>query len=83
MNCDLRETSFHMSSSSLSFHREKHGISFTSDITHYRTEAKAERKDTLGPTKPRFSRRFRRKSRLLPWLVSFRQFNAIGPLFVH
>ena len=30
-----------------------------------------------------FSRRFRRKSRLLQWLVFFRQFNAIGPLFVH
>ena len=29
------------------------------------------------------SRRFRRKSRLLQWLVFFRQFNAIGPLFVH
>ena len=28
-----------------------------------------------------FSRRFRRKSRLLQWLVFFRQFNAIGPLF--
>ena len=30
-----------------------------------------------------FSRRFRTKSRLLQWLVFFRQFNAIGPLFVH
>ena len=30
-----------------------------------------------------FSRRFRRKTRLLHWLVFFHQFNAIGPLFVH
>ena len=30
-----------------------------------------------------FSRRFRRKSRLLQWLVFFRQFNAKRPLFVH
>ena len=30
-----------------------------------------------------FSRRFRRNSRLLQWLVLFRQFNTIGPLFVH
>ena len=28
-----------------------------------------------------FSRHFQRKSRLLQWLVFFRQFNAIGPLF--
>ena len=30
-----------------------------------------------------FIRRFRRKTRLLQWLVFFRQFNAIGPHFVH
>ena len=30
-----------------------------------------------------FSRRFRRKSRLLQWLVFSRQFHAIGPLFVN
>ena len=30
-----------------------------------------------------FSRRFRRKTRLLQRLVFFRLFNAIGPLFVH
>ena len=29
-----------------------------------------------------FSRRFRKKARLLQWLVFFRQFNAIGPLFL-
>ena len=29
-----------------------------------------------------FSWRIRRKTRLLQWLVFFRQFNAIGPLFV-
>ena len=40
-------------------------------------------KTPRGQLQVNFSRRFRRKSRFLQWLVFFRQFNAKRPLFVH